>query len=216
METRDLIDEIKRSKRTLIYIGGKTATGKTTLAIKLSNELGFSCVSLDAIVKKEIVEKFQVVDVSEAYIAAYRDEETTEWRDTFIAHSRHVIESQIDTGIILEGAIASPSTLQAIISGYETAFLFYYLHPLDLDKYYDQIRQRFLNGAATGKSGLPKDFWRLLPDGALADFEATLKISPSIEAVIHRFAEKSQSESAKRLDMMKNTFADIRVIDLTN
>jgi shikimate kinase len=214
MNTEDLIAELSQSRKKLIYISGKTSTGKTTLANKVQDGLNYSIVSLDKLVRESIVEKFKVEDVPQAYVVAYRDSEPAEWRESFISHSKSVIDSKIDGGVILEGAVANPKTLKDIVLEHAGDFIFLYIHPDNLDKYIARIRQRFIEGAATNTSGLPKDFWPLLPEGELETFKEENKVTADIEKAIQEFAEKSQFESEKRLTAMQEYFQNIKVINL--
>lgn len=214
MNFRELVAEIVQDKATLIYISGKTSTGKTTLANQLQNELSYSLVSFDTLVHESVVKKFYVIDVPHAYVVAYRDGEPEEWRESFILSAKNEINSHMGNGIILEGAIANPETLQKIVSEHLSKFFFIYIHPSNLELYTTRIRERFVAGAADNTSGLPKDFWPMLPHGALEIFQDTNLITPVIEKVIQEFALKSQSESAGRLEAMKSYFPNIKVIDL--
>jgi len=214
MTFRELVNELVKDKATLIYISGKTSTGKTTLANRLQSELGYSLVSFDTLVCKSVVDKFNVTDIPHAYVVAYRDGEPAEWRESFILSAKNEIDSQMGNGIILEGAIANPLTLQKIVSEHLSEFAFIYIHPFSIELYASRIKERFVAGAANNTSGLPKDFWPLLPEDALETFKNTNLVTPVIEKVIHEFALKSQSESAGRLEDMKSYFPSIKVVDL--
>jgi cytidylate kinase len=214
MRTSDLVAQLERDLKKLVYISGKTSTGKTTLARQLRDRLDYSIISFDAIVQEAVVDRFHITDVPLAYVVAYRDGEPSEWRDSFISQAKAAIDSNINKGLILEGAIANPETLHTIVSAHASDFIFVYIHPSDVNQYATRIRNRFLAGAASGSSGLPKDFWPLLPEGSLEKFKENHEITKEIEKAILDFSQKSQSESKKRLNSMHHCFENITVVDL--
>lgn len=214
MTSKELIDELKQENKTLIYISGKTSTGKTTLAHLLKDQLGYSIISFDTLVRESVVEKFQVRDIPQAYVVSYRDGEPAEWRRSFVSCAKNVIAAQVNTGVILEGAIANPNTLNEIISEHANEFSFVYIHPNELGEYAKRIKNRFVSGASTNTSELPKDFWAMLPKDALEEFQKSGVYSSKTNHTILEFAKKSQTESTERLKSMKQVFPDIRVIGL--
>ncbi len=214
MNNKDIVTWLEQNQKKLVYISGKTSTGKTTLARQLQEKLGYSVISLDKLVQESVIEKFHATDIPHAYVIAYRDGAPKQWRDSFISHTKATITSHIAGGVILEGAIANPKTLKNIVSEHLPEFIFLYIHPENISKYIERITKRFIDGAATNTSGLPKDFWKLLPEPTLNKYRKNKKITPDIKSAIKIFANKSQSESNIRLESMRKHFSNIEVIDL--
>ncbi|MAG12778.1 hypothetical protein CL630_03130 [bacterium] len=217
MNLEGVYKKIKNTKPQIVYISGKTSTGKTTFAHQLVEDLGYVSISFDQIVQKNVVEKFGVDDVPKAYVVAYRFGEPSEWREAFITGAQQELRKAILRGnVVVEGSMANPHTLKSIFSDTLSDFEFIYIHPTPIEKYTSRIYKRFIGGVRKGTSGLPKDFWPMLPNGELEKFKKTGEMTNDIENSIKEFSKKSQTESSERLRVLQEVFSDITVVDLEN
>jgi len=217
MNLGEVYEQIKSAKPRIVYISGKTSTGKTTFAHQLAENLGYVSVSFDRIVQKNVVEKFDVVDIPKAYVVAYRLGEPSEWREAFITGAQQELQTAVLQGnVVVEGSMANPHTLQSIFADMLSDLEFIYIHPTPMEKYISRIYKRFIEGARKGTSGLPKDFWPMLPNGELEKFKKTGEMTSGIENSIKEFSKKSQTESLERLHALQEVFSDITVVDLEN
>ncbi len=192
---------------SLIYISGKTCTGKTTLSKRLSEEHGYPIIELDT-----VINSLHSNDPL-TYVEAYQGN-----LDSNIVQS--FIKSTIDTlypqaykygGVIFEGAIANPEILTSIIKPWTSNFHFIYLHPVNKDVYIKQIISRFEKSTTNDRNGLPVLLWDKFTNEQLSAYYEERILNDYIIEGITSYAKDSMEESARRLNLFSSYFADIDV-----
>jgi len=214
MTTDEILEIIKNKKPKLVYISGKTSTGKSTFSKNLRDLYGYSIIDLGEIVFKSVIEPFSA-DPAEAFITAYRDTEPKEYVNAFIRATKDAILSKLDfSPVVVEGAIAKSRILKEIFSGEIGDFMFIYFHPINHDKYAQRIKQRFMNGAENNTTDLPKLFWFFIDQSDLEKFIKTKIFSKELNEAINRYASISMEESKERLKHFQKNFAEINIIEI--
>lgn len=212
MKLEEVLEKIKSEKQRVVYLSGKTCTGKTTFSNLLEGS-GYTRVELDRIVTESVVEKYNVVP-NDAFLTAYRGEGPSKHIEAFIAAAKKVIiEKSAENSIVVEGAIAKASILQDVFSGINENLFFVYFHPRSIDVYVDRIMERFLSGAHTNTTGLPKRFWSLVDMRDVEFFLETGGIPTALQNAMREFAESSAEESEKRLRHLEESFPDIHTVE---
>jgi hypothetical protein len=212
MKAHEALRRIAEERPRVVYLSGKTCTGKTTLAQKLGQE-GYSIIELDPIVKESVAIPFGLPD-GDAFIAAYRDQGPAGSADAFAHAARAAIEASLKASpVVVEGAIASSRVLKAVMSGPLSDFSFIYLHPVDQAAYAERIRARLVAAGGTGSAGLPNGFWRIAPSQAVKEFKETGIMPPELEKAIGRYVQASIEESEKRLADFQGAFPKILVVE---
>ncbi|MDR3547735.1 MAG: hypothetical protein P4M11_05635 [Candidatus Pacebacteria bacterium] len=213
MEKENLLKEIKATKPRIIYVSGKTCTGKTTFANEMRAE-GYVQIELDTIVTNSVVIPFNL-PAGEAFLTAYRDAGPTEQTEAFITAAKsEIAEKAKSSPIVIEGAIAKSRILKEIFSNELADFFFVYFHPVHLENYIERIRTRFTAGVVDGTTGLPKHFWDRTREVDVESFIVTLKMNEGIERAIKEYAGISMKESEERLAHLRESFPDIHVVEV--
>jgi adenylate kinase family enzyme len=214
MQKEDVLQKIKEISPRIIYISGKTCTGKTTFANEVK-EHGYTQIELDAIVTNSIVIPFKIKSPGEAFLTAYRDSGPKEHVDAFIiAAIKEIKEKLAFSPIVIEGAIAKSRILKEIFSGDLSSFFFVYFHPVHLDIYMGRMRERFVAGAADGTSALPKHFWDITNRKDVEEFTKSNMMNEGIENAIKEYAQISMKESEERLQHLQESFPSICVVEV--
>lgn len=215
MKLEDLYRQLATEIPAVIYISGKTCTGKSTFARRLQDNLGYDIVELDEVVREKVVKSLGLPDVHAVFNEVYRHENQREWVDTFMQATRGVIASKIGQKqpVVIDGAIANVNTLSSIFEGYP-AFTFIYFHPLNLDTYIRNLTSRFVLATHDFSSGLPSRFWDLIDKDDFDKFVQDRKLTPSLEISIQQYARSSQAESVIRLKGFQGKFSDIIRVDI--
>lgn len=212
MDIETILKKIKSDKPKVVYLSGKTCTGKTTFAGVLE-ELQYSRIELDQIVTKSIVEQYGVFP-NDAFLTAYRGEGLQEHTQAFIAAAKQEIISKMAISpVVVEGAVAKAEILSSVFSGLSEDFFFIYFHPHNIDVYAERIKERFVNGIYTNTTGLPKRFWSLVRDADIEEFKISGHISKTLGDSILEFARTSAEESKNRLEHLMKDFPNIYTIE---
>lgn len=210
----DILKKIKEDEPRIIYVSGKSCTGKSTFSRKIKDFLGYSIVDLGSIVFKSVIEPFSV-DPSEAFITIYRDQEPKEQVSAFIEAVKSSIESELKSSpVIVEGAIAKSRILEEIFSDELKNFMFIYLHPTNHSLYANRIKQRFVNGATKNTTELPKDFWKLVNKNDFEEFIRSNTLNMGMQETINQYATLSMKESRERLRQFQKNFSGINVVEI--
>lgn len=214
MNEYEILEIIKNKKPKLIYISGKTSTGKSTFSKKLKDLYDYSVVDLGEVVFKSVIEKFSS-DPVETFITVYRDTEPKEYVNTFIKATKNEILSKLNfSPVVVEGAIAKSRIINQIFSGELKNFMFIYFHPINHDKYAQRIKQRFISGAENNTTDLPKLFWFFIDQIDLEQFIKTKILSKGLNEAIDQYTNISMEESNERLKHFQKKFSNINIIEI--
>ncbi|MES2953577.1 MAG: hypothetical protein V4674_03365 [Patescibacteria group bacterium] len=208
-----LFEHISANKPKLIYISGRTCSGKTTLSREIEN-LDYKKIELDKIVERAVMHAFNVTSSSEAFLAAYRGQGPEAHTTAFITEARKVIHLECLSGsrLVTEGAIAKDWIFKEVFSDYLDDLLFVYLLPRNIEVYAKRIEARFVDGAATGTTGLPRDFWALVSQKDVDHFIRSGELGKLKDNFLD-FAVHAAKESQERLTHLQESFPDIYVVE---
>ena len=204
---------IKTHTPHLIYLSGKTSTGKSTFSRKLAQDLGYKVIELDQLVQNAVIKQFNLTDEGTAFVEVYHRRDQHLWVQEFVKATREYMDEHIQKGehLIIEGAVANPITLSELFNGYQDP-VFIYFHPDNIDSYIRNLTSRFLTTDEKNNGSLPAAFWKLIDTTEFKTFCNTRVISKKIAESIEKFALLSQEESEKRLKNFQEYFKDIQII----
>ncbi|MDP3989124.1 MAG: hypothetical protein Q8P93_02725 [bacterium] len=209
----ELFENISVNKPKLIYISGRTCSGKTTLSHEVE-KLDYKKISLDKIVERAVMQGLNVTSSSEAFLAAYRGEGLEAYTTAFITEARKVIHGERLSGsrLVTEGAIAKDWIFKEVFSDYLDDLLFVYLLPRNIEVYAKRIEARFIDGAAAGTTGLPKDFWARVSQKDVDHFLESDELG-TLKDTFLDFAVHAAKESEERLAHLQESFPNIYVVE---
>ncbi len=131
MTIDEIYSAIATQKPPIIYISGKTSTGKSTFGRKLHDELGYHTIELEAVLL-EIVQKHQF-DEQSTFRKVFYEPEDFEAKTLFLKATDQIIADALakDRPTVIEGAVANVETLNRLLRSAGDLF-FLYFHPSDL------------------------------------------------------------------------------------
>lgn len=214
MTTDGIYQVIAKQKPAVIYISGKTSTGKSTFGRKLCENLGYHVVELEAVLLEII--KRHGFDEQSTFRKVLHDSGEFKEKDLFLDATDHIISEALtnEKPVVIEGAVANVETLQRILQPAQGA-LFLYFHPGDIAIYIRNLTSRFMQSSERSYGGLPLQFWKLIDDEAFKTFCKTRELSAELKASIKQYAQNSQQESMKRLEAFRKKFKNITVIEVS-
>lgn len=211
------IDEIYRivteQKPPIIYVGGKTSTGKSTFGRRLHDELGYNVIELEAVLL-DVVSK-QEIDEKSAFKKVFYDAEGSTEKTAFLQTTDQIISGALAMHhpLVIEGAISNADTLQRILQPAKNLY-FLYFHPSDIAIYIRNLTNRFLHAQEIPYGGLPDKFWQLIDKREYAKFCKTNILTDNLKKSIRQYALLSQAASLERLDEYRHRFQDIILIEI--
>lgn len=211
MTIEALYQAISRQRPPVIYLSGKTATGKSTFGRKLRDSLEYQVIELEDILLDMI--KAQRLDERATFRKVFHDSEESGEKSQFLNNTNHLLTEAVTNKrpLVIEGAVSNADTLQQILAPAGT-MLFLYFHPRDIKKYVRNITQRFMQTGKDSYGGLPATLWQFIDDQEFETFCATQKLTKSLEDSIHQFALAAQKESLARLQKYRQKFKNIEVV----
>jgi len=213
MTTDELYDTISEQRPSVVYISGKTSTGKSTFGRLLRDKLGYQVIELEAVLL-DIVEAKGFDEQSTFRKVRYEPGDFQE-KALFLDATDTIIANALagDQPVVIEGAIANVETLHRILQPAEGA-LFLYFHPADINIYIRNLTNRFMQSDKDSYGGLPLKFWEMIDDDEFKSFCKTRQLTQSLRDSIQQYALASQKESLTRLDEFKQTFKNIIVVEI--
>ncbi len=190
----------------LVFLNGKTSTGKTTLSNKLKDRYNCAVIELD-----EVIYGLNSPDGTNRFLEAYQKRDHPEYVKSFVDAVRARIRLELESHdfVIIEGAIVRSETLREIIDEWNDSFMFIYLDIRDTDAYVRNLTNRFVATSQDDGNGLPSLFWDKFKPELLQQYYANRRITPEVEDAIRSYATDSMKESEVRLAKFSSKFDHI-------
>jgi adenylate kinase family enzyme len=215
MNKSEIENFIASNQPKVIYLSGKTSTGKSTFARFLRDNLGYSIIELDEIVVSSVIRPLDLKDRGQVFIDVYKERGKIDLINRFVLSGRKLINSYIENNkpVIVEGALANSKTLKELFANYPD-FTFINFHPLNLNIYKEYLLSRFMTTNLNDHAGLPNGFWKFVDDQDFKQFCNDRVITNKISKSIENFALYSIQESEKRLNQFKEHFNNISIVTI--
>lgn len=217
MTTGEAYESAAAHKPSVIYLTGKTCTGKTTFAGRLRASVGYEVVRLDDIVHDAIIVPLNLQKIEgDVFVSVYKTADNPEWRELFVAKVREHIQNLLAQGkkIIVDGAIANVTVVHDIFQDLPDTVCIYFHPGKSSPTYVRNLTNRFMGTTAQHRNGLPNAFWKLVDPEAFAQFCKDKIMTPPLERTIATYAEHSHQESKKRLVAFQQTFPSLWVVEV--
>lgn len=214
MTIDEIYTTITSQKPAVIYVSGKTSTGKSTFGRKLRDTLGYQVIELEAVLL-DVVE-VNKLDERVTFRKVFFESSESEEKSLFLAVTDKIIADALATAqpLVIEGAIANAHTLQRVLQSAADLF-FLYFHPQDIDVYIRNLTSRFMESGKQANAGLSSKFWQLIDNAEFEAFCATRQLTDGLKASIRTYALASQQESVARLKEYEQLFKGIVVIEIS-
>ncbi len=195
----------------LVFLSGKTSTGKTTLSTALKQKYNCAIIELD-----EVVRKLECPEGLNRFIEAYQKRDDIAFTNSFVEAVQQKIRSALDNHsfVVIEGAIVNTETLNEIISEWRDTFLFIYLDIKNIDLYVQRLTSRFVLSAQDNGNGLPDTFWQKFSSEILASYYENRQLTHAIESAIKSYATDSFQASEARLANFSSEFNHILKVEV--
>lgn len=213
MNIKDAYKYIVDNRPGVIYLSGKTSTGKSTFARELSDKLQYEVIELDEIVMSEVASKNSAIKETAIFTEVYKNRHRIDWIDQ-VANSVKAKMAELESkGVssIVDGAIANPDTIKQVLGD---KCIVVYMHPQDLDVYARNLTARFMTATTQSRAGLPAGFWSKIPKNEFDTFLDSEYVSDGIKDAIMEYAKESCAESFERLKLFKVHFNNIIVVHI--
>jgi hypothetical protein len=195
----------------LVYVSGKTCSGKTTFASGLEKE-GYARIELDEIVMDSVVHAFHV-EAGVGFLTAYRGEGPEEQTRAFIVAAQKYVSDALEKGrVVVEGAIATAQIFNGVFGSVGVVPEVLYFHPKNISEYSRRIIDRFISAGGTRRSGLPKDFWETISMDDVSLFQKTGILGEKFVQDVHAYAISSQKKSEQRLQHLQEYVPELQVV----
>lgn len=213
MTVTEIFQDIAKHKPPIIYVSGKTSTGKSTFGRRLRDQLGYRVIELEAVLLQIV--KDHEFDEQATFRNVLSDAGEFEAKTLFLNATDRIITNALSDNhpVVIEGAIANAETLQRILRP-ASDLLFLYFHPNDIEIYIRNLTKRFMESSAESYGGLPLKFWKLIDDEEFKNFCKTRKLTEVLKTSIRQYALASQKESLTRLEEFRQKFKNIIVAEI--
>jgi len=217
MTTDEMYQYAYNKEPQLLYVSGKTCTGKTNFSKRLSASSGYRVIELDKVVLEAIVNPFDLQgSQGDVFLSVYKTADNAGWIDIFVTEAQKRIKDLLmrSKKVIIDGAVANPTIMQKIFDGLPEVLCIYF-HPLEASPNYQRnLTNRFKDTTAQNENGLPKAFWECINKESFARFCSDRSITPELEQGIRLYAQRSSQESVVRLGTLQKSFPHIMVVEV--
>lgn len=203
--------ELDSTHPKIVFLNGKTSTGKTTLSNSLQKKYNCAVIELD-----EVIYKLDCPDGKNRFIEAYQNREDVGFTTSFVEAVRQEVRNALSSHdfTIIEGAIVNIETLNEIISEWSDSFLFIYLDIKNIDVYIQKLTNRFVLSSQDDGNGLPGLFWDKFSPEILNGYYADRKVTPAVKKAIKSYASESIEASQARLARFSEKFDYILKVEV--
>ena len=206
-----IYERIESEHPKLVFLSGKTSTGKTTISKKLRAKYNCAVIELD-----EIIYNLDCPEDKNRFIEAYQKRDDKVFTSDFVQATRQNIRSALQSHdfVIIEGAIVNVETLMEIIGDWRKSFLFIYLDIENVDIYIQRLTSRFEGSSSDDGNGLPSLFWDKFSAEILKNYYENREMTPIVESAIKAYAVESTKASKARLARFSSRFDSILKIEV--
>lgn len=213
MTVDEVYATIIKQRPPIIYVSGKTSTGKSTFGRKLRDNVNYHVIELEAVLIQIIKE--HGLDEQSTFRKVFYEPGEFEEKSLFIEATDKIISDALNSkdSVVIEGAVANVETLRRILQP-ATELLFLYFHPTDINVYIRNLTSRFMESSENSYGGLPLRFWQLVDEEEFKTFCQTRELSERLKNSIAQYAQDSQNESLTRLEAFKEKLGNITVAEV--
>lgn len=210
-DINSVFGELDDKRPKLVFLNGKTSTGKTTLSNKLKERYNCAVIELD-----EVIYGLASPEGTNRFLEAYQKRDHLKYVNSFVDAVRSRIRTELKSHdfVVIEGAIVRSETLQEIIDEWSDSFLFIYLDIKNIDAYVRNLEGRFIATTQDDGNGLPGLFWDKFKPELLQQYYVDRQITPEIEKAIKNYATDSMKESEIRLAKFSSKFDHILKVEV--
>lgn len=217
MTINETYQQVCNTQPPLLYLSGKTCTGKTTFSDRLKVACAYEVINLDDVVNDSIVKPLGLQDSQgDVFVSAYKTADNALWIDIFVQEAQSRIKGLLTQHkkVIIDGAIANPEVITRLFDGLPDV-LFVYFHPGTSSRdYLRNLTSRFKDTTADNPNGLPNNFWSCVDQDQFMRFCQDKVITAELKQSIARYAQQSSESSIKRLETFHKDFPDIIVVSV--
>lgn len=203
--------EIETIHPKLVFLNGKTSTGKTTLSNALQVKFNCAVIELD-----EVVYTLDCPEGRNRFIEAYQKRDDIEFTKSFVDAVRQEIRDALKNHefAIIEGAIVNIETLKEVINDWNDSFLFIYLDIKNIEVYIRRLTDRFVLSSPDDGNGLPSLFWDKFNSELLTKYYQNRIVDPAVATAIKSYAVDSIAASQARLAKFSTQFDRILKVEV--
>lgn len=213
MTTSNFYEEISRTLPAIMYISGKTSTGKSTFARRLHDTFGYDVIGLEDVLVG--ITRKNHLDEGEMFHDVFYADGPNEQKDLYLSVTDKLIKSHLRRSqrLVIEGAVSNSTFLQRILQPAGNLPVAYF-HPDNLDIYVRNLTARFMQSSKDSQAGLPLKFWRHIDKNEFTAFCATRELTDNLKESIRKYAVESQQASYKRLEQLQEVFSEVTVVSI--
>ena len=213
MTTSELYDKIAQVPPEIIYISGKTSTGKSTFARQLHDKLGYDTVGLEEVLLG--VCKANHLNENATFHKVFYEDAPCEEKELYLATTDEIIKRHLQSSnrLVIEGAVSNTGMLGRVLRPAGSLPVAYF-HPEDLGPYIRNLTNRFMQANKVSRGGLPSKFWQHIDENEFKTFCKNRQLTEGLENSIRHYARESQQASFARLRKLQQLFSDITVVSI--
>ncbi|HSW79617.1 MAG TPA: AAA family ATPase [Candidatus Saccharimonadales bacterium] len=215
MTVDEAFEHIKKNRPQIIFINGKTATGKTTFAKKLKAELGYFLIEMDTVARQEVIIPLGLPDNGTTFKEIYRYRNHLDWIDLNIRKLQEFAKKAFSEGhpVVFDGAMPNTTTMNQLFAGLPNPEILFF-HPSNLKKYEQYVTQRFILSDENNNAQLPTSFWEMMDDDEFKKFCQTREITPTLKKIIEDYCIYGLKSSTNRLAELEQNFNTIVLVEI--
>ncbi len=215
MTVDEAFARIKKHRPEVVFVNGKTSTGKTTFAIRLKSELEYGLIEMDEVARRAVIRPLGLPDDGSVHVELYKLRNHLDWISIFLSALQKQARESLANGhpVVFDGAMPNIATMRQLFSGLPKPEIIFF-HPLNLSRYETFITKRFELTHEKSNSGLPPSFWRMIDETAFREYCRTHILSPYLKQTINNYAKYSLASSDERLLILENNFKNVLVVEI--
>lgn len=193
----------------LIFLTGKSGTGKSYYSNILADKYNYKILELDKIIRN-IAKKYNIghaPDYAKAF-SIYKGDQSEAIMKDFINEIHTFIDKYPNNPILIEGAISNAQLINNIFSKQYSIFAFIYLNPSNIKKYASQMMKRFKEDKRNKTKTL--SIW---PEVS-TEINNLPTNSPKVSQFIMKQAKQSKKKSDERLQYFISNKFKVYIINI--
>lgn len=216
MTIEDAYRQITARPAAIVYLTGKTCTGKTTFANRLAQGFGYEIIQLDHVVHDAVIQPLGLKDRGSTFVSVYKTADQPEWVQRFVDEAQRRINALLARRkkIAIDGAVPNLDVARQLLHGLpHVQTVFFHATP-NSATYIRNLTARFIDATLENGNGLPKNFWQYIDTAAFHQFCQDKLLTPALQTSIHAYATYSTQNSAERLQECQRAFPHLLIAEI--
>src|SRR5262249_10529764 len=136
MTVGEAFTHVNHIRPKVIFLNGRTSTGKTTFANRLGKEFGYEVIEMDDVARQDVIIPLGLPDNGSVHVEMYKLRNRLDWIKMLVDSLQSRIHASLtkDRPVVIDGAMPNVTTIKELFEGLPHPEIMFF-HPVSIENY---------------------------------------------------------------------------------